>query len=99
MRDRHCAYQNEIGILTAKDFSHGVLLRRSMLHSRPAQQPKGKSDSKFQLVPFIVGQVDDDGVFVEASKFRRVIVGIAEDGMKELFALRTAQRWSCRSSS
>jgi hypothetical protein len=34
-------------------------------------------------VPFIVGQVDDDGVFLGASEFRRVIVGIAEDWMKE----------------
>jgi hypothetical protein len=37
-------------------------------------------------VPFIVGQVDDDGVFVEASELRRVIVGIAEDWMKERLA-------------
>jgi hypothetical protein len=32
MWDRHCAYQNEIAIfafgVTAKDFSHGVLLDR-----------------------------------------------------------------------
>ena len=37
-------------------------------------------------MPFIVGQVDDDGVFVEASELRRVIVGIAEDWMKERLA-------------
>jgi hypothetical protein len=34
-------------------------------------------------VPFIVGQVDDHGVFIEASELRRVIIGIAEDWMKE----------------
>jgi hypothetical protein len=37
-------------------------------------------------VPFIVGQVDDDGVFIGASELRRVIVGVAEDLMKERFA-------------
>ena len=47
---------------------------------------KGKSDGEFQLVPFIVGQVDDDGVFIGASELRRVIVGVAEDLMKERFA-------------
>jgi hypothetical protein len=46
----------------------------------------GKSDGEFQLVPFIDGQVDDHGVFVRASKLWRVIIGIAEDWMKERFA-------------
>ena len=46
----------------------------------------GKSGGEFQPVPFIVGEVDDHGVFVKASELRRVIVGIAEDGMKERFA-------------
>jgi hypothetical protein len=36
-------------------------------------------------MPFIVGQVDDHGVFIEASELRRVIVGIAEDWMQERF--------------
>ena len=47
---------------------------------------QGRVKREFQLVPFIVGQVDDDGVFVEASELRRVIVGIAEDWMKERLA-------------
>jgi hypothetical protein len=37
-------------------------------------------------MPFIVDQVDDDGVFIEASELRRVIVVIAENWMKERFA-------------
>ena len=37
-------------------------------------------------MPFIVGQVDDDGVFLGASELRRVIVGVTEDLMKERFA-------------
>ena len=37
-------------------------------------------------MPFIVGQVDDDGIFVAASELRRVIIGIAEDWMKKRFA-------------
>ena len=51
---------------------------------------KGKSDSKFQVVPFTGCQVDDHRVFIEASKFRRIIVRIAEDWMKEGF---TCARW------
>ena len=38
----------------------------------------GKSDGEFQLVPFIVGQVDDHGIFLKASELRRVIVGITQ---------------------
>ena len=37
-------------------------------------------------MPFIVSQVDDDGVFIGAIELGRVIVGIAEDLMKERFA-------------
>ena len=37
-------------------------------------------------MPFVVGQVDDDGVFLGASELRRVIVGVTEDLMKERFA-------------
>ena len=37
-------------------------------------------------MPFIVGQVDDNGVFLKASELRRAIVGIAEDWTKECFA-------------
>ena len=46
----------------------------------------GKSDGEFQLVPFIVGQIDDHGVFLKASELWRVIIGIAENWMKERFA-------------
>ena len=38
------------------------------------------------MTPLIVGQVHYDGVFIDAGEFRRVIVGIAEDWMKECFA-------------
>jgi hypothetical protein len=63
-------------------------LRRSRFPSSPVceRTRKGKSDGEFQLVPFIVGQVDDHGVFIKASELRRVIVGIAEYWMKEHFA-------------
>ena len=37
-------------------------------------------------MPFIVGQVDDHGVFLKASELWRVIIGIAENWMKERFA-------------
>ncbi len=37
-------------------------------------------------MPFVVGQVDDDGVFIVAIELPRVIVEIAEDLMKERFA-------------
>ena len=91
MWDRHCAYQREIASyvfgVTAKNFSHGVLLCRSktVLRSRLAQR-EGKSDSESQLAALIVGQVDDDGVFIGAKELGRVIVGVAEDFMKERFA-------------
>ena len=45
-----------------------------------------QADGEFQPTPFIVGQVDDHGVFIEASELRRVIVGIADDWMEERFA-------------
>jgi hypothetical protein len=43
-------------------------------------------DRALKLAVLVVRQVDDDGVFIEASELRRVIVGFAEDGMKEHFA-------------
>jgi hypothetical protein len=38
------------------------------------------------LASLVIHQSDDDRVFIEASELRRVIVGFAEDGMKERFA-------------
>jgi len=45
-----------------------------------------QSDCEFYPTPFIVGQVDDHGVFLKASELWRVIIGIAENWMKERFA-------------
>ena len=49
------------------------------------QTADAQSAGEFQLEPFIVGQVDDHGVFIEASELWRVI-RIAENWMKECFA-------------
>ena len=49
------------------------------------QTADAQSAGEFQLEPFIVGQVDDHGVFIEASELWRV-VRIAENWMKECFA-------------
>jgi hypothetical protein len=58
-----------------------------MLRSRPERpRREGKVRSRFRLVPFIVGQVDDDWVFLRANEFGCVILGVAEDLPKERFA-------------
>jgi hypothetical protein len=67
--------------------------RRVGLHLRCRRLQSGS------IAESIVGQIDDDGVFIDASELRRVIIGIAEDWMEETFRLRTARRCSRHSSS
>ena len=43
-------------------------------------------DRALSLAALVVRQVDDDGVFLEASELRCVIVRIAEDRMKKCLA-------------
>ena len=89
VRDRHCAYHNEVAIPVFWRNREGLFSWRAprsrglslspLRAQRSAASGHVSSARAFNLATFLVGQVDDDGVFIGAKELGRVIVGIADD--------------------